>query len=124
MSRGLNKLMVIGDVGRGPEMRYTPTGKPVTSFSVATTRRWMNSEGEPCVDTEWFNVVAWGGLAEVCKQRLHEGRQVYVEGRFQTRSWKDRGGETRFRTELVASEMIVLDSHRAESEDVDTAETT
>jgi len=122
MSRGLNKVMVIGDVGRDPEMRYTPGGKPVTSFSVAATRRWINSEGEPCTDTEWFNVVAWGSLAEICKQRLHKGRQVYVEGRLQTRSWEDRGGETRFRTELVASEMIVLDSHRVGSEDADAAE--
>ena len=111
MSRGLNKVMVIGDVGRDPEMRYTPSGKPVTSFSVATTRSWTNSEGERCSDTEWFNVVAWGNLADICKQHLRKGQQVYVEGRLQTRCWEDREGKRRFRTELVANEMIALSNH-------------
>ncbi len=116
MSRGLNKVMVIGDVGRDPEMRYTPSGKPVTSFGVASTRSWTNSEGERRQDTEWFNVVAWGGLAETCKQHLHRGHQVYVEGRLQTRSWGDGKGNKRFRTELVASEMVLLGDRPAPSE--------
>jgi single-strand DNA-binding protein len=119
MSRGLNKVLVIGHVGRDPEMRYTPSGKPVTSFSVATTREWTNSEGECCEDTEWFNVVAWDNLAEICKQRLCKGQQVYVEGRLQTRSWEDPEGKKRFCTELVAREMIVLDGHHVGSEDVE-----
>ncbi len=110
MARGLNKVMVIGNVGRDPEMRYMPSGKPVTSFSVATTRSWTNSEGERCEETEWFNVVAWGTLAEICKQHLRKGQQVYIEGRLQTRSWADREGKRRFRTELVANEMILLES--------------
>ena len=116
MSRGLNKVMVIGQVGRDPEMRYMPNGKPVTSFSVATSRSWTNSEGERCEETEWFNVVAWGNLAEICKQHLRKGQQVYVEGRLQTRSWEDHEGRKRFRTEVVANEMIVL-GRRDESRD-------
>jgi len=108
MVRGLNKVMVIGNVGRDPEMRYIPSGKPVTSFSVATTRSWTNSDGERREETEWFNVVAWGNLAEICKQHLRKDQQVYVEGRLQTRSWEDHQGKKRFRTELVANEMILL----------------
>jgi single-strand DNA-binding protein len=106
----LNKVMVIGYVGRDPEMRYTPSGKPVTSFSVGATRSWTSSEGERCEETEWFNVVAWGSLAEICKQYLTKGRHVYVEGRLQTRSWEDQEGKKHFRTELVVREMIMLDS--------------
>jgi single-strand DNA-binding protein len=84
----------------------------VTSFSVATSRSWTNSEGERREETEWFNVVAWGSLAEICKQHIRRGQQVYVEGRLQTRSWEDREGKKRFRTELVASEMILLGGRR------------
>jgi single-strand DNA-binding protein len=119
MTRGLNKVMVIGNVGRDPEMRYIPSGKPVTSFSVATTRSWTNSEGERREETEWFNVVAWGNLAEICKQHLRRGQQVYVEGRLQTRSWEDHEGKKRFRTELVANEMILLGGRRSASEAIE-----
>ncbi|MEA1978025.1 MAG: single-stranded DNA-binding protein [Chloroflexota bacterium] len=108
MSRGLNKLMIIGHLGRDPEMRYTPSGKPVTTFSVATSRTWHSADGERHEDTEWFNVVAWGGLAEICNQHLHKGMQVYVEGRLQTRRWEDADGNKHFTTELVAKEMIML----------------
>lgn len=113
MARGLNKVMVIGNLGRDPEMRYMPSGRPVTSFSVATSRSWTNADGERREETEWFNVVAWGNLAEICKQHLHKGQQVYVEGRLQTRSWEDSEGRKRFRTELVANEMILLSNRRA-----------
>jgi single-strand DNA-binding protein len=119
MVRGLNKVLVIGNVGRDPEMRYIPSGKPVTSFSVATSRSWTNSEGERREETEWFNVVAWGNLAEICKQHLRKGQQVYVEGRLQTRSWEDHEGRKRFRTELVASEMILLGGRRGVSEAIE-----
>jgi single-strand DNA-binding protein len=112
MSRGLNKVMVIGRLGRDPEMRYTPSGRPVTSFSVVTNRSWVNSEGERREDTEWFNVIAWGNLAEICKQHLTKGQQVYVEGRLQTRGWEDESGKKHYRTELVASEMIILGDRR------------
>ncbi len=108
MSRGLNKLMIIGHLGRDPEMRYTPSGKPVTTFSVATSRTWHSADGERHEDTEWFNVVAWGGLAEICNQHLQKGMQVYVEGRLQTRRWEDAEGNKHFTTELVAKEMIML----------------
>jgi len=109
MAKGLNKVMIIGNLGRDPDMRYTPSGKPVASFSVATSRTWVNSEGERCDATEWFNVVAWGNLAEICKQYLRKGSRVYIEGRLQTRSWDDAEGNRHYRTELVANEMIVLD---------------
>ncbi len=108
MSRGLNKLMLIGHLGRDPEMRYTPSGRPVTTFSVATSRTWHSADGERHEDTEWFNVVAWGGLAEICNQHLQKGMQVYVEGRLQTRRWEDAEGNKHFATELVAKEMIML----------------
>jgi len=104
--------MVIGELGRDPEMRYMPNGRPVTSFSVATTRSWTNAAGERREETEWFNVVAWGNLAEICKQRLCKGQQIYVDGRLQTRSWEDQEGRECFRTELIANEMVLLNSRR------------
>jgi single-strand DNA-binding protein len=112
MGRGLNKVMIIGNLGRDPEMRYTPSGRPVTSFSVATSRTWTSSEGERREETEWFNVVAWGNLAEICKAHLSKNQQVYVEGRLQTRGWEDEDGKKHFRTELVANEMILLGDRR------------
>jgi single-strand DNA-binding protein len=108
MGRGLNKVMIIGNLGRDPEMRYTPSGKPVTSFSMASSRSWVSSDGERREETEWFNVVAWGNLAEICNQHLSKGQQVYIEGRLQTRSWEDDNGQKHFRTEVVANEMIIL----------------
>lgn len=110
MSRGLNKVMLIGNLGRDPEMRYTPTGKPVTSFSVATTRTWVTADGERHEATEWFNVVAWRELAEICHQHLSKGCRVYVEGRLQTRSWETANGQRHYRTEVVADEMILLET--------------
>jgi single-strand DNA-binding protein len=122
MARGLNKVMIIGNVGREPEMRYTPSGRPVTSFSVATSRSWTSAEGERREETEWFNVVAWGNLAEICKSHLTKNQQVYVEGRLQTRGWEDDNGKRHFRTELVASEMILLGERRQHHQDFDYAE--
>jgi single-strand DNA-binding protein len=111
MARGLNKVLIIGVVGRDPEMRYTPSGRPVTSFSVAVTRTWTVNNGERREDTEWFNVVAWGNLAEICKARLSKSQQIYIEGRLQTRGWEDEDGKKHFRTEVVAQEMVVLGDH-------------
>ncbi len=108
MRRGLNKVILIGNLGRDPEMRFTPSGKPVTSFSLATNRNWVSADGERHDETEWFNVVAWGNLAEICNQHLSKGQKVYVEGRLQTRSWEDEKGQKHFRTEVVANEMIIL----------------
>lgn len=119
MARGLNKVIIIGNVGRDPEMRYTPSGRPVTSFSVATSRTWVSAEGERREETEWFNVVAWGTLAEICKTHLTKNQQVYVEGRLQTRGWEDETGKKHFRTELVANEMILLGERRSQQSDVD-----
>ena len=116
MTRGLNKVMIIGRLGRDPEMRYTPNGRPVTAFSIAVNRSWVASDGNKREETEWFNVVAWGNLAETCKQYLHKGRMVYVEGRLQTRHWDDADGQKHSRTEIVANEMIML-SDRREGDD-------
>ncbi|OGO63449.1 MAG: single-stranded DNA-binding protein [Chloroflexi bacterium RBG_19FT_COMBO_55_16] len=112
MSRGLNKVMIIGRLGRDPEMRYTPSGKPVTTYSVATSRSWNSSDGERHTETEWFNVVAWGSLAEICKQHLSKGQQVYIEGRMQTRYWEDGDRVKHSATEIVANEMIILGDRR------------
>jgi single-strand DNA-binding protein len=122
MSRGLNKVMIIGRLGRDPEMRYTPSGRPVTTFTVATSRSWNTSEGERKVETEWFNVVAWSNLAEICKQYLTKGQQVYVEGRLQTRTWDDSEGNKHTSVEIVANEMIML-SERREAEGPSETET-
>lgn len=100
--------MVVGWLDCDPEMRYTPSGRPVTSFSVATSRSWTSSEGERHEETEWFNVVVWGALAEICSKRLVKDDQVYVEGRLQTRGWEDSSGRKHFRTEVVAHEVIAL----------------
>ncbi len=116
MSRGLNKVMIIGNLGRDPEMRYTPSGRPVTTFSVATSRTWNTSEGEKHVETEWFNIVAWSNLAEICKQYLTKGQQVYIEGRLQTRHWDDQEGIKHTSVEIVANEMIILGERREPGE--------
>jgi single-strand DNA-binding protein len=110
MAKSLNKVMVIGHVGRAPEMRYMPSGLPVTSFGVTTTRSWIDEQDQQREETEWFNIVAWGALAERCKTSLRESDHVYVEGRLQTRSWETESESTRFRTELVANEMVLLHS--------------
>jgi single-strand DNA-binding protein len=104
----LNRVMVIGNVGRDPEMRYTPRAQAVTSFSLAATRHWTTANGDRRDATEWFNVVSWGSLAEICNQYLSKGRRVYVEGELRTRSWGEPDGKRQFRTELVANEMILL----------------
>jgi single-strand DNA-binding protein len=112
MSRGLNKVMVIGHLGRDPEMRYTPSGRPVTTFTVATSRSWNTADGEHHSETEWFNVVTWGNLAEICKLYLTKGQQVYIEGRLQTRHWEDKEGVKRSTVEIVANEMMILGERR------------
>jgi single-strand DNA-binding protein len=112
MSKSLNKVMIIGRLGRDPEMRYTPSGRPVTTFSVATDRNWNTSDGERRSETEWFNIVAWSNLAEICKQYLTKGQLVYVEGRLQSRRWEDQEGNKRTSVEIVANEMIMLSDRR------------
>ena len=109
------RVVIVGNLGRAPEMRYTPSGRPVTTFTVATSRTWNTSDGERRVETEWFNIVAWGNLAEICKQYLNKGQQVYVEGRLQSRTWDDTEGNKHTSVEIVANEMIML-SERREAE--------
>jgi single-strand DNA-binding protein len=94
-------------------MRYTAGGSPVTTFSVAAGRQWKDGSGEAREETEWFNVVTWNKLAEICNEHLRKGSRVYIEGRLQTRQWQDQEGQTRYRTEVIASDMIMLDSRGA-----------
>lgn len=104
----LNKCMIIGNLGRDPEMRYTPSGQAVTQFTVATNRRWQTN-GEWQEETEWFRVVVWGPQAERNAERLRKGHKVYVEGRIQTRQWEDQTGNKRYTTELVANQVTSLE---------------
>jgi single-strand DNA-binding protein len=127
MSRGLNKVMIIGHLGKDPEMRYTPSGRPVTTYTVAVSRSWNSADGERHTETEWFNIVAWGNLAEICKQYLAKGQQVYIEGRLQTRRWDDKEGQKHTSVEIVANEMMMLgdrrDANHTGEEQSPTAET-
>lgn len=106
---GLNKIMVIGNVGTDPEMRYTPSGSPVTSFRIATSRSYNAQDGERRQETEWFTVVAWNALAEQVNQYLSKGRRAYVEGRLHTHSYQGTDGQPRFRNEIIASQVLFLD---------------
>ena len=110
----LNKIMIIGNVGTDPEMRYTPSGAPVTSFRIATSRSYTGQDGERKQETEWFTVVAWGrrdggGLAEQVNQYLAKGRKVYVEGRLHSHSYTGQDGQTRFRNEIIAERALFID---------------
>lgn len=109
MAKDLNKVLIIGRLGKDPDMRLTQGGSPVTTFSVATGRQWKDSSGESHEETEWFNVVTWNKLAEICHEHLHKASRVYIEGRLQTRSWQDQDGGQHSRTEVIASDMILLD---------------
>ncbi|HEV7217039.1 MAG TPA: single-stranded DNA-binding protein [Chloroflexota bacterium] len=108
MANSLNKVMIIGNLGRDPEMRYMPNGKAVTNFSVAVGRNTRSADGEMHEDTEWFNIVMFEKLAEISNQYLTKGQKVYVEGRLQSRSWDGNDGQKHYRTEVVANQMIML----------------
>jgi len=105
----LNKVMIIGNLGSEPEMRFTPNGNPVTSFRVATNRVFTTQEGERREETEWFTIVAWGKLAEQCNQFLSKGRLVYAEGRLRTRNWEGQDNQKHYRTEVIANRVTFLD---------------
>jgi len=105
----LNKVMIIGNVGTDPEMRFTPNGSPVTSFRVATNWVYTTPDGERKQETEWFTVVAWNRLAENCNQFLTKGQRVYAEGRLRTRSWEGQDGQRRSRSEVIANRVLFLD---------------
>ena len=106
---GLNKVMIIGNVGTDPEMRFTPNGNPVTSFRLATSRTYTTVEGERKQETEWFDVVTWNRLAENCNQFLTKGQRAYVEGRLRTRSWDGQDGQRHSRIEIIAKRVLFLD---------------
>ena len=112
MAKELNKVQLTGRLGADPEMRFTPQGHAVTTFRVASNRSWRGADGEAHEDTEWFRVVAWNKLAEICNQFLAKGARVYVEGRLQTRQWQDQDGQTRTSTEVIANDMIILSSRQ------------
>ncbi len=105
---GVNKVILVGHLGRDPELRYTQNGQAVANFSLATSESYSKRDGEREERTEWHRIVAWGRLAEICGEYLSKGRQIYIEGRIQTREWEDREGEKRRTTEIVAREMQML----------------
>ncbi len=107
-SRGLNKVQIIGNLGRDPEMRFTQDGTPVTNFSVAVNDSWQGRDGEQRERTEWFRVVAWRRLAEISNEYLRTGGKVYVEGRLETQKWQDQEGNDRYTTELIARDLLML----------------
>ncbi len=104
----VNKAILVGNLGKDPELRYTSSGTAVATFSLATTERYKDRNGEQQERTEWHNIVAWRNLAEICGKYLHKGRQVYIEGRIQNRSYDDRDGNKRYITEFVADQMQML----------------
>jgi single-strand DNA-binding protein len=108
MARGLNKVMLIGNLGADPEVRYTPSGQAVATFRVATSHYRRDPNGERQEVTEWHRIVAWERLAELAQNYLHKGRQVYVEGRLQTRQWTDQQGQNRYTTEIIANDITLL----------------
>ena len=112
MARSLNKVILIGNLTRDPELRYTPQGTAVCTLGLATNRQWATDSGEKKEDAEFHRLVAWNKLAEICSQLLKKGRKIYVEGRLQTRSWTGQDGNQRTTTEIVISDMIILDSRR------------
>lgn len=116
MAGSLNKVMIIGNLGKDPEMKYTQQGTPITSFSVAVGRTWKGPDGQQQEETEWFRVVAWEKLAEQCNEFLRKGRKVYIEGRLKTREWTPQDGQKRSITEVVATSMIMLDSKQGTGE--------
>lgn len=119
MARSLNRAQIIGNLTRDPELRYTPNGTAVCSFSVATNRNWTTDSGEKREEVEFHRVVAWNKLAEICSQFLVKGRKVFLEGRLSTRSWNAQDGTARSTTEIIITDMILLDSRRNEEEKID-----
>lgn len=120
---GINKVILVGRLGRDPEVRYTPSGAAVANFAIATSEQWKDREtGERQERTEWHKIVAWRRLGEICGEYLHKGSQVYIEGRLQTKSWEDRDGNKRYTTEVVAQNMQMLDALNKEGKAESSAE--
>lgn len=114
MSRSVNKVILVGNLGRDPELRYTPNGTPVANFSIATSERFKGQDGEWKDQTEWHNIVCWRRLAEVAGEYLKKGSKVYIEGKLKTRNWDDKDGKKNYRTEIFVDNMIMLDSRGAQ----------
>lgn len=112
MAGSLNRVQIIGNLTRDPELKQTTSGQNVCTVGVATNRTWNNASGEKQEQTEFHNVVAWGKLAEICAQYLQKGKKVYFDGRLQTRDWEGQDGVRRYRTEIIAENMIMLDGQR------------
>ena len=115
--RGINKVILIGNLGGDPELKYTPSGSSVTNFNLATNESWVDGKGERQEKTEWHRIVVWGKLAEICNEYLKKGSKIYIEGRLQTRSWDGQDGNKRYTTEIVARDMQMLDGRDAPRED-------
>jgi len=105
---GVNKVILIGNLGKDPELRFTPNGQPVANFSMATTEKWNDKAGDKHERTEWHSIVVWGKLAETCNQYLKKGRPCYIEGRIATRNWDDTEGVKRYKTEIIATTVQFL----------------
>ena len=112
----INQVILIGNLGADPEQRQANNGNAITNFSIATSRRWKDKDGQMQDETEWHRIVAFGRLGEICGQYLRKGSKIYIEGRIQTRQWDDRDGNKRYSTEIVAGEMKMLDSRQDISE--------
>jgi len=117
--RDLNKVILIGNIGRDPDLRQTDNGSAITTFSLATNTTWVNREGTRNERTEWHNIVAWNRLAEICHQIIRKGDQVYIEGRLRTRTWIDESEERHHKTEVIAEQMIKLSRRSAEDAGVE-----
>jgi len=117
MAYTINKVILVGRLGRDPEVRYTSNSMPVASFSIATDESWKDKSGNRQTRTEWHNIVAWGKLGELCGEYLSKGRQVYIEGRLQTREWQGKDNQNHRTTEIVARDVVFLDSKGASQQD-------
>ena len=114
---GVNKVILVGNLGRDPEVRFTKSGTPVASFSLATSEKWTGKDGNKEEKTEWHRIIAWGKLGEICGEYLSKGKQVYIEGRLQTREWEDNDGNKRQTTEIVANNMTMLGQLNSQGSD-------
>ena len=117
--RDLNKVILIGNIGRDPDLRHTENGSAISTFSMATNTAWVNRDGVRNERTEWHNIVSWNRLAEICHQIIRKGDQIYIEGRLRTRTWEDESGARRYKTEIVAEQMIKLSRRSVDGEKED-----
>ena len=116
---GVNKAILIGNLGKDPELRFTPNGQPVATFSLATNRKWKDKNGQAQEMTDWHNIVVFGRQAEVCKEYLKKGRLVYLEGRIQNRTYEDKDGVKKYRSEIIVTQMTMLGKAAAPAEEIE-----